>query len=193
MASSTISWGIALRNLRLIPRLPSTFVPALVMPVFLTVAFSGALAGITAIPGFPADKPIDWFVPLTTMMGSSFAGIATGIGVARDLESGFYDRLLVSPASRPSLLAGSLLASLVRALLPLTTMLIVAALGGANFHGGLAGVAMLAIGSLSMGVIAGAWGWACRCDSRPSRRLPSCSCRCSSACSCRPRRCRWLC
>ena len=67
MSSLQVTWGIAARSLKLIPRLPSTFVPSLVMPVFFTISFAGAFSGLVLLPGFPAEKIIDWFLPMTTI------------------------------------------------------------------------------------------------------------------------------
>jgi ABC-2 type transport system permease protein len=144
----------------LIPRLPSTFVPSLIMPIFLTISFTGQFAALVLLPGFPADKIIDWFIPMTIVQGGAFAGITTGMGVARDMESGFYDRLLLSPASRSALLAGPLLASVMRALIPFTLLLIVAVIGGADFFGGALGIGTLAIATLGIAFAAGAWALA---------------------------------
>lgn len=157
MSTMQVTRGIALRSLKLIPRVPSTFVPSLVMPIFLTISFAGAFSGLVLLPGFPADKIIDWFIPMTIVQGAAFAGITTGMGVARDLQSGFFDRLLASPASRPALVAGPLLASILRATIPLAILLVVAVLGGANFQGGLVGVGTLAIASFGMALVAGGW------------------------------------
>ena len=157
MSSRQVALGIAGRSLRLIPRLPSTFIPSLVMPIFLTISFAGAFSGLVLIPGFPAEKIIDWFIPMTTVQGAAFAGITTGMGVARDLENGFYDRLLASPAARGALLAGPLVASVLRAFIPLTILLIVGLIGGADFKGGLMGVGTLALAALGMALAAGGW------------------------------------
>ena len=157
MSTTRVAAAIAGRSLKLIPRVPSTFVPSLVMPLFLTVAMAGAFSGLVLLPGFPADKAIDWFIPMTTLQGGAFAGITTGLGIARDLESGFYDRLLSSPASRGALLAGPLLASVLRALIPLTMLLVIAVLSGANFHGGPLTALTLAIATLGMAFTGGAW------------------------------------
>ena len=157
MSSRQVALGIAGRSLRLIPRLPSTFIPSLVMPIFLTISFAGAFSGLVLIPGFPADKILDWFIPMTTVQGAAFAGITTGMGVARDLENGFYDRFLSSPAARGALLAGPLLASVLRAFIPLTILIVVGLIGGADFQAGLLGVATLATAALGMALTAGAW------------------------------------
>ncbi len=157
MSAPRVAAAIAGRSLMLIPRVPSTFVPSLVMPLFLTVAMAGAFSGLVLIPGFPAEKSIDWFIPMTTLQGGAFAGITTGMGIARDLESGFYDRLLSSPATRSALLAGPLLASMLRAAIPLSILVVIALASGANFHGGVATVGTLAIATLGMAYVGGAW------------------------------------
>ncbi|MDQ3916840.1 MAG: ABC transporter permease [Actinomycetota bacterium] len=157
MSTGRVAVAIAGRSLKLIPRVPSTFVPSLVMPLFLTVAMAGAFSGLVLLPGFPADKAIDWFIPMTTLQGGAFAGITTGMGIARDLESGFYDRLLSSPASRAALLAGPLLASVLRALIPLAMLLVIAVLSGANFHGGPMTAVTLAVATLGIAFVGGAW------------------------------------
>jgi ABC-2 type transport system permease protein len=155
--TARIAWGIAKRSLMLIPRVPSTFFPSLVMPLFLTITFAGAFSGLTMIPGFPAAKAIDWFIPMTVVQGSAFAGITIGLGVARDLESGFYDRLLLSPAPRSALVAGPLIAGVLRSTFPLTLLLITAFLADANLPGGALGIVTLAAASLGIGLIGGAW------------------------------------
>lgn len=157
MSSTAITWNVAKRSLMLIPRMPSTFFPSLVMPVFLTISFAGAFSGIVNLPGFPADNALSWFIPMTTIQGAAFAGVTAGMGVARDLESGFYDRFLASPASRLSLLGGPLLAAMFRGLLPVTLLLIVTLVSGTAIPGGPLGVLTLALGAMFVAVSAGAW------------------------------------
>ncbi|MEA2434754.1 MAG: type transport system permease protein [Actinomycetota bacterium] len=157
-ATRDITIGLAERSVKLIPRMPSTFVPSLIMPIFLVVSFSGAFAGLTQLPGFPADKMIDWVFPMTTLQGCAFAGVTTAMAIARDLDNGFYDRLIGSPAPRISLMLGPLLASVIRGMIPLTILLIVAVIGGANFNGGFPGLGMLVICAMSISFIAGCWG-----------------------------------
>src|SRR6185436_6931780 len=56
------SVGLMRRGLQRIVRLPSAFFPALVMPIFQSIAFSGTFFAITRIPGFPTDRSINWFM-----------------------------------------------------------------------------------------------------------------------------------
>ncbi len=157
MSSAAVTWGLAKRSLMLIPRMPSTFFPSLIMPIFLTISFAGAFSGIVNLPGFPAETALSWFIPMTTIQGAAFAGVTTGMGMARDFESGFYDRFLASPASRSSLIAGPLLASAARALLPLALLLLVTLITGTDVPGGFVGLLSLAVAAVGVGLIAGAW------------------------------------
>jgi ABC-2 type transport system permease protein len=152
------STGIAARSLRNIRRLPSAFLPALLMPVVQAIAFSGTFFAITQIPGFPTDRSINWFMPLAVLMGSSFAGIGMGFATIRDLESGFYDRLRMSPAPRRALLLGPLLSACARALLVVTVVLVVGVALGARLTDGALGLVPLYVSGLGMAVLGTGWG-----------------------------------
>ena len=172
MSSTAVTWGLAKRSLILIPRMPSTFFPSLIMPIFLTISFAGAFSGIVNLPGFPAETALSWFIPMTTIQGAAFAGVTTGMGMARDFESGFYDRFLASPASRASLIAGPLLASAARALLPFTLLMIVTIVTGTDVPGGLLGILSLAIAAVGVGLVAGAWSVGIALRSKTMEAVP---------------------
>lgn len=155
--SAPVALNLAGRSLLLIPRIPSTFVPSLVMPVFFTLAFGGAFSAVTRLPVFPTDQILDWIVPLSLLQGAAFAGITTGMGIARDVENGFFDRLLASPVSRGALLAGPLLASAARAVFAIVAVLVVGFAGGARFTDATLGPVVLVGVALGIAVMAGAW------------------------------------
>jgi ABC-2 type transport system permease protein len=172
MSSNAVTWGMAKRSLMLIPRMPSTFFPSLVMPVFLTISFAGAFSGIVDLPGFPAETSLNWFIPMTTIQGAAFAGVTTGMGIARDFESGFFDRFLASPASRVSLVNGPLFASALRAVAPFLLLMIVTLVSGTEVHGGLLGILSLAVAALGVGLIAGAWSIGVALRSKTMEAVP---------------------
>jgi len=157
--AATVAGRLATRSLVLIPRVPSTFVPSLIFPVFSVIAFSGAFSALVAVPGFPPGiKMIDWILPMTIVQGAAFAGLTTGLGVARDLEGGFFDRLLLAPVRPIALIAGPMLAAILRAFVPFALVLPVGLLFGARLRGGVVGGSlMLLIASEGAAVIAGGW------------------------------------
>lgn len=156
-ATLSTSQGIARRSLRNIRRVPSAFLPALLMPVFQVISFTGTYRGVTDIPGFPTDRSANWFLPLAVVMGSSFAGMGIGFATIRDIESGFYDRLRMSPAPRRSLLLGGLGSALVRASLAIVVVTIVGLALGARFTGGVLGVLALGVAGLGIATVGTFW------------------------------------
>ena len=152
------SRGLALRGLRSIRRLPSAFFPALAMPIFQTIAFSGTFFAITKIPGFPTDRSVNWYMPLACCMGAAFSGVGLGFSTVRDIESGFFDRLRMAPAPRLSLIVGPLFTAWVRVSIVIPTVVLVGLLFGARLTGGLLGLVMLFVAGLGVATIAAGWG-----------------------------------
>lgn len=149
--------GLALRSLRNIRRLPSAFLPAVMMPIFQTIAFSGTFFAITRLPGFPTDRSVNWYLPLAVVMGSSFAGLAIGFSAIRDLTGGFYDRLRMTPAPRRALLIGPLLSAWARVFIVVTVVVIVGTGLGARPQGGPLAIVLLYVAGVGVSTIGTGW------------------------------------
>jgi ABC-2 type transport system permease protein len=152
-----VALNLAGRSLMLIPRVPSTFVPSLIFPIFSVIAFSGAFSAIVNIPGFPVPKIIDWMLPMSIVQGAAFAGITVGLGMARDLEAGFFDRLLLAPVRPVALILGPMAAAAVRAFIPFVLVLSVGMLAGARLPGGVPGAFMLLLASEGVALLGASW------------------------------------
>jgi ABC-2 type transport system permease protein len=149
--------ALSLRSLRAIRRLPSAFVPAMLMPIFQTIAFSGTYFAITRIPGFPTDRSVNWYMPLACLMGSAFGGVSLGFGAVRDLESGFFDRMRMAPAPRSSLILGPLLTCWVRVCIVVVVVMLVGTAFGARVRDPL-GIVTLLVACLGLATVAAGWG-----------------------------------
>lgn len=152
-----VVWSLTRRGLLAITRIPAAVVPIVVMPVFFLVAFSGSYRAITDLPGFPTDNALSWFLPFAVVQGASFSGIGVAFSTARDLESGFYDRLLLAPVPRRTLVLGSLGMAAVRGTFPLVTVLPFGVVAGARVPGGVLGLAMLALAAVTTAMLAALW------------------------------------
>ncbi len=128
------------------------------MPVFQSIAFAGTFFAIIQIPGFPTDRSINWFLPLGTLMGAGFAGIGIGFSTIRDLETGFYDRIRLTPAPRTALITGPLMAALIRAVLVTTIVIIVGLMFGARPTHGPGGVLLLYVAAAGIAALGTGWG-----------------------------------
>ena len=147
---------LLVRNLRGIARMPSAFIPTLVMPVFFVVTFAGAFG--FAGRAFGNGNALSWYAPMAIIQGASFSGMTIGLSTARDFETGFFDRFLLAPVSRLTLLGGALGAAVVRTLATTTVVLLAAAIGGVAVPGGIAGILVLYLSAIGIGVIGALWG-----------------------------------
>jgi ABC-2 type transport system permease protein len=147
---------LLVRNLRGIARMPSAFIPTLVMPVFFVVTFAGAFG--FAGRAFGNGNALSWYAPMAVIQGASFSGMTIGLSTARDFETGFFDRFLLAPVSRLTLLGGALGAAVVRTLATTTVVLVAAAIGGVAVPGGVIGVAVLYLSAIGIGIIGALWG-----------------------------------
>lgn len=135
MHALSVSRGLAWRSLILVRRMPSVFLPSLIMPLFILVATAGAFRGIALLPQFAGASYLAFTIPLATVMGSGFAGINAGMTLARDIEGGFVDRLVASPAPRSTLVLGPLIAAAARSLFTTTVVLAAGLIGGVELPG----------------------------------------------------------
>jgi len=147
-ANLRVIGALARRALNEIVRVPGGSVPGVLAPTIFMLGLSSVFGAAAKLRGFEADSFRDFIVPVGLLQGAGFTGAATGVNLARDIEGGWFDRLLLAPAPRPVLLAGVVLSASLRALLPGTFLLIVALIVGVTWPGvsGLAIAALLVMG-----------------------------------------------
>ena len=100
-------------------------------PTIFMCGLAAVFGNLTQLPGFTTDDYLTFILPVGFLQGAAFTGAATGVNLARDIELGWFDRLLASPAPRGVLLAGTVLSASLRVLMPITLLMIVGfSLGG---------------------------------------------------------------
>src|ERR671910_2142749 len=157
-AALPIAFALWRRSINEVTRVRGALLPATVAPVIFLLGMSGQFGRLTGLDGFPTDSYLSWVVPLSCLQGAGFAGAATGSNLARDIEQGWFDRLLVAPVSRPLLLLGPLLGGITRSLVPATVVLVVGLLIGAEITGGVLGLLALYVACIGFCAVAGLWG-----------------------------------
>jgi ABC-type multidrug transport system permease subunit len=146
------------RSLNEVTRVRGALLPATIAPLIFLLGMTGQFGRLTGLEGFPTDSYLSWVVPLSCLQGAGFAGAATGANLARDIEQGWFDRLLVAPVPRPVLVIGPILGAVTRAMVPTTVVLVVGLLLGAELTGGILGIAALYVAAAGFCVVAGLWG-----------------------------------
>ncbi len=131
--------SIAGRALRAIPREPETFVPALFIPTFFFIVNVGALQDLTE--NFPGNESFSYReFQLPTAIIFAVTGISRAPGLVTDLQSGYFDRLLLSPARRLPLLLGLMVADFVLVIGLCVPVILLGFVLGVDFGTGVLGV-----------------------------------------------------
>jgi ABC-2 type transport system permease protein len=137
-------------------RQPANIAFALLFPLLLLAVNSGGLRAVTHLPGFPTDSYLDFFIAFTFMQGALFATLNSGTDLARDIQTGFLNRLALTPVRRVGLLAGHLSGAMfmgfVQALVYLCAGLAAGVTIAAGFGGAL--VLLLLVGLITLGFAA---------------------------------------
>lgn len=124
-------------------RQPAQIVPALIFPLFLLAVNAGGLKDATDLPGFPTDSYITFVLAITFVQGALFSVMNTGTDLARDIETGFLNRMALTPLRGAALLSGLLAGSLVLGLAQAVAFLVAGLAGGAEIAAGPAGVLVI--------------------------------------------------
>jgi ABC-2 type transport system permease protein len=139
---------------------PSILLPSIIFPLFFLVAFAGGLSRIADVPNFNYKPGYTSFqFVFVFLQSAAFGGVFTGFAVARDFDSGFARRLLLSAPRRSGIIAGYALGALGRWLMTGTIVTIAALIAGMNVFG--SGVELVGLIGLGIGMNLAAALWAC--------------------------------
>ncbi|HET8815566.1 MAG TPA: ABC transporter permease [Solirubrobacterales bacterium] len=139
-------------------RQPAQIVPALVFPLFLLAVNAGGLKDATNLPGFPTDSYLTFALAVPFVQGALFSVMNSGTDLARDIETGFLNRLALTPLRGAALLSGLLAGSVVLGLVQAIAYLVVGLAAGAELAAGPAGAIVIVALSVSVTVAFGTIG-----------------------------------
>jgi ABC-2 type transport system permease protein len=115
---------------------PSILVPSIVFPLFFLVAFAGGLSRIGDVPNFDYKPGYTAFqFVFIFMQSAAFGGVFTGFGIARDFDSGFARRLLLSAPQRSGIIAGYAAGALMRWIITGSVVTVAALIAGMKVSG----------------------------------------------------------
>jgi len=139
---------------------PAILLPSLIFPLFFLVAFAGGLSRISDVPNFDYRPGYTSFqFVFVFLQSAAFGGVFTGFAVARDFDSGFARRLLLSAPRRSGIIAGYALGALGRWIITGTVVTIAALIAGMNVYG--SGAQLIGLLGLGLMMNFAAALWAC--------------------------------
>lgn len=139
---------LGVREARLALRTPAYLIPNLVVPIFFYFITLGSLKGFATQFGLSNFE--GFLLPMALLF--AVQGGSAGLNMVADIESGYFDKLLLTPASRMALLVGAMAADFLRIMAQALIVILVALASGLHFQTGAPGVVALVIISSLFGL-----------------------------------------
>jgi ABC-2 type transport system permease protein len=161
MSTTTTQVGaIARRSIVRTSRQPASIIPPLVFPVALMAVNAGGLRASTELPGFPTDSFLAFALAVPFIQGALFSTMNAGTDIARDVQTGFINRLSLTALRDWGLLTGQLAGIVVLGVFQVLFYIAVGLAVGVTFESGPLGIGVLlvygAVVAMAFGAL-GAW------------------------------------
>jgi ABC-2 type transport system permease protein len=150
--------AVAGRSIKRTVRQPALAVPPLIFPVALMLVNAAGLAPSTLLPGFPTDSFLAFALAVPFIQGALFATMNAGTELARDVQTGYLNRLQLTSLRRSSLLGGHLAGVVALGLAQSAFYIVVGRICGVQLAAGPGGVLVLLVFSALVSLGFGALG-----------------------------------
>ena len=139
-------------------RQPANVLSPLLFPMLLLAVNSGGLEAETKLPGFPTSSFVAFALAVPFIQGALFATMNAGTDLARDIQTGFLNRLSLTPMRGIAVLAGQLGGVVALGLVQAIVYLAVGLLAGVHIAAGPLGVLVLLVFAVFVALAFGALG-----------------------------------
>lgn len=143
-------WLLTARSLKVTLREPWAVVPNVVISLFFLFVYNAGLSGIDQLSAFGGTPYLAFILPVALVSGAVGGAGAAGQALIRDLESGYFTKLRLTPASRTALVLAPMLSGMIQLVAQTILILLVALSLGLRLPGGPVA---------AVGVVALAAGW----------------------------------
>ncbi|MFF2130798.1 ABC transporter permease [Streptomyces olivochromogenes] len=156
--STTVSqtWYMTQRQLMVFARQPAYAIITLIQPVIWLFLFGNLFKKVVELGGFGTTSYLDYLVPGVVVMSALSSNMWAGMGTLDEIQRGTLDRFLTTPVSRAALMNGNVVNNGLITALQSVIIVLLGLLGGADYPGGIGGVAILIVASVLLGTIFGA-------------------------------------
>ena len=132
-------WVLGMRELRTALRSPAYLIPNMLVPLFFFFVIGGSLEEFAGGSGVENWKA--FVLPVSIVF--AVQGGSAGLNMVADIESGYLDKLLTTPANRLSILLGAMAADFMRVMAQAALVILVGVAGGVHFATGFPGALAL--------------------------------------------------
>lgn len=134
------TWYITLRDLRARIRMPVFIFMSLFQPILWLVLFTQIFKSLGGMLGPGGGSYLQYFAPGVLVMMALFGAAFAGFGMLMDMDTGILSKMLATPVTRISVIAGRVIATVVVILVQALIIIIVSLIMGVHLKTGAPGV-----------------------------------------------------
>jgi ABC-2 type transport system permease protein len=135
---------IIVRSLRNSLRTPAAVIPNAVISVFFLFVYNSGLSSVGKLPGFHGSY-LGFILPVAVVSAAVGGAGTAGQALIRDIESGYFTKLLLTPARRLALVWGPMVAGAVILVGQVILILLLALALGLTSASGVGGLLMVLV------------------------------------------------
>ncbi|WP_405610890.1 ABC transporter permease [Streptomyces sp. NBC_00076] len=150
------TWYMTQRQLMVFVRQPAFAVITLVQPVIWLFLFGNLFKGVVELGGFGTTSYLDYLVPGVVVMSALGSNMWAGMTTLDEIQRGTLNRFLTTPVSRAALMNGNVVNNGLVTALQSVIIVLLGLLGGADYPGGIGGIAVLVFAAVLLGTVFGA-------------------------------------
>ncbi len=151
------TWYLTGRKLHALIRQPWVLTFSVVQPAIWLFLFGDLFHKIIDIPGFGYQGSyLAYLVPGIVAMNAMSGNMWAGMSMIEEIERGTLNRFLITPASRLAIMNASVAEQAVGTTVQTLIIVFLGYAGGASYPGGAAGIVVLTVAAIGIGVLWGA-------------------------------------
>lgn len=150
------TWYMTQRQLMVFVRQPAYAIITLIQPVIWLFLFGSLFRKVVELGGFGTTSYLDYLVPGVVVMSALGSNMWAGMGTLEEIQRGTLDRFLTTPVSRGALMNGNVVNNGLVTAFQSVVIVLLGLLGGADYPGGIAGIAVLVLAAVLLGTVFGA-------------------------------------
>jgi len=142
------TYQLTLRSLREVVRQPAFEIQNYFIPLFFFAVTVGALGNVAA-RAFGVENYQGFQMPVAILQGAAGGACCSALAMVTDIERGYFDKLLLTPTPRISLVLGRLFGDGIRVVIITAVILLVGFIFGTGMEAGVLGyIAILVLAGL---------------------------------------------
>jgi len=140
------------RSLRNAIRVPAAIIPSIAISVFFLFVYDAGLSSVAELPGFQGTY-LGFILPVAIVSAAVGGAGLAGQTLIKDIDNGYFTKLLLTPTRRLSVIWGPMIASAIVLTVQVVLVMVIALFMGLKVATGPAGFALVV-------VLAFLWGMA---------------------------------